>query len=606
MSLRHLLVVVAVFVLGAISGCATSSATSPGTSLVIRAVHVVDTEMGRRTGLRDVFVVESRIAAILPAGKVPVPSTAREINGEGRWLMPGLWDMHVHWMDEASLSVFPLHGVTGIRQMRGVAGHYATRHKKMEGTHAAPRVYLGSALVDGPRHASPPVMVVSDAKSARAAVKAVAASSADFLKVYDQIPRAAYLSLLEEARAAGVRVEGHVPIELGWEEASRIGVQRSFEHLHSLPIWASRDASELHARWLAYHSGLDYNNGISAEKRLESLAIHHAAYDTYDAARFARIAQALKAHQTWQTPTCMLWHARRGRQNPGFAPDPRERLIPPWMKQFWAGWWPQNQPEVVAADFALNERRHAFCLARTRDLHNAGVPLLAGTDVIMPYVFPGSSLHEELAQMVEAGLSPLAALQSATRNPAQFMQRRDLGVIRSGALADMVLVEGDPLTDIGNTRKIVGVAINGDWRDAQAIASGLQRVEKLAAAPVAADMMAASFSKDGLDAAMATWKRNCPAPPEQMDCGLFNAFYTVGMPLRSSRERSRVAEFEDWLETHGAQDPDLLATLAQAKFDQNDVAEARRVARRALQVAPGDPQLLWLLSAPDQDQPGSH
>jgi hypothetical protein len=576
-----------------LSACASRSAPV-GTTLVFQSVNVVDTVDGRAMGAQDVFVAGDRIVAVHPAGEVASPPGATSVDGRGRWLMPGLWDMHAHWHDEATLPVFTLHGVTGIRQMRGYAGHYATRAKGIEGTLAAPRVYLASPLVDGPRPASPPVLKVVDEASARHAVQLVAASRADFLKVYDQIPKAAYLALLDEARRAGVRVEGHVPIELDWREAAAGGTQRSFEHLHSLMVWTARDPSTLHARWLAYHQDLSYNEGISGAKRQETAAIHHAAYDTYSTDRFATLAEVLKRNDTWQTPTCILWRARKGRLDPGAPVDPRMRLVPAWMQGFWASWWPKDDPAAVAADFAVNDRRDAYCLARTHDLHAAGVPLLAGSDTIMPYVFPGSSLHEELALMVEAGLPPLAALQAATRNVARFMGRDDLGVIRVGALADLVLVQGDPLADIANTTRIEGVAIGGAWIDAQARSRGLDRIERIVTAPVIADRMAAAAAKDGLNAALATYETACPAPPEQADCGLFNAYYTVQARLAGGPDSGRVSEFEDWLEATGQSDADLLSALAQARFERGELSEARRLTARAMAVAPGDPLLMQL------------
>ncbi|KFN45177.1 amidohydrolase family protein [Arenimonas metalli] len=575
------------------TGCASLEGPA-GTTLVFESVNVVDTVDGRRLPPQDVFVAGDRIVALHPAGERTGPPGATRVDGRGRWLMPGLWDMHAHWYDEATLPVFTLHGVTGLRQMRGYSGQYATRAKGIEGTLAAPRVFLASPLVDGPTPASPPAMKVVDEASARETVRIVAASRADFLKVYDQVPKAAYLALRDEARRASVRIEGHVPIEMDWREVSEGGTQRSFEHLHSMMVWTARDPAALQARWLAYHQDLAYNEGISGAKRQETAAIHHAAYDDFDPAQFAALAEVLKRNDTWQTPTCILWRARKGRLDADATPDPRMRLVPGWMQGFWASWWPKDDPEAVAADFAVNERRDAYCLARTRELHEAGVPLLAGSDTIMPYVFPGSSLHEELALMVEAGLPPLAALQAATSGAARFMGRDDLGVVRTGALADLVLVQGDPLADISNTTRIEGFAIGGKWIDSSPREAGLDRIARIVAAPAVADAMGAAAAQDGLDAAIAAYDARCPAPPEQADCGLFNAYYAVPMALANGPDRGRIAEFEDWLETTGASDADLLSALAQARFERGELPAARRLTARALAIAPGDPLLMQL------------
>ena len=570
-----------------LAACATAPAPRD-TTLVLRAVRVVDTEAGREAPPQDVFIAGDRIAAIAPAGRLKAPATASVVEGDGRWLMPGLWDMHAHWYDEATLPVFLAHGVTGLRQMRGYTGQYATRAKGLEGSLQAPRVHLASPLVDGPNPASEPALKVADAEAAREVVRLVARSRADFLKVYDQIPADAYRALRDEARRLGVRVEGHVPIALDWAEASAGGTQRSFEHLHSLMVWTARDAEALHARWLAYHEGLGYNDGIGAAKREESAAIHHAGYDHFDPARFADIAATLKQNDTWQTPTCVLWRARRGRLDADAPPDPRDRLIPAWMRDFWQGWWPKDDPEAVAKDFAVNARRDAFCLARTRDLYEAGVPLLAGSDTVMPFVYPGSSLHEELALMVEAGLPPLAALQTATRNPARFLGHDDLGVVRPGALADLVLLGGDPLADIGNVRLVEGVAIGGAWMDAAARQAALDRVERIQAAPSVAERMALAYGEGGLDAAFGAYDALCPAPPEQADCGLFNAYWALVPQVPADQAAPLLA----WLEEHGADDAELLSQLARHAFDAGDKASARRLVALALSLAPGDPMLM--------------
>lgn len=570
-----------------LAACATSPAPRD-TSLVLKSVRVVDTEAGREAAPQDVFIAGERIVAVAPAGRLVAPAGAAVVDGEGRWLMPGLWDMHAHWYDEATLPVFLAHGVTGLRQMRGYTGQYATRAKGIEGSLRAPRMHLASPLVDGPTPASEPALKVADADSAREVVRLVARSRADFLKVYDQIPADAYRALRDEARRLGVRVEGHVPIALDWVDASDGGTQRSFEHLHSLMVWSAGDATALHARWLAYHEGLGYNDGIGAAKREESAAIHHAAYDDFDPAGFAAIAVHLRRNDTWQTPTCVLWRARRGRLDAGAPPDPRDKLVPAWMRDFWRGWWPSDDPEAVAKDFEVNARRDAFCLARTRDLHAAGVPLLAGSDTVMPFVYPGSSLHEELALMVEAGLPPLAALQTATRNPARFLGRDDLGVVRPGALADLVLLGGDPLADIANVRLVEGVAIGGAWMDDAARRAALDRVARIQAAPSAAERMAQAYGSGGFDAAIAAYDALCPAPPEQADCGLFNTYWGLAPQVPPDQSALLLA----WLERHGADDAELLSQLARHALDAGDVAEARRLFALALERAPGDPLLM--------------
>ena len=581
-----------VLVVALASGCAGTPPSGTPADLLIRDVTLIDVATGERIPARTVVVNDGRIAAILPSA-VGAPATARVVDGHGRYLIPGLWDMHVHWYEEASLPVFLAHGVTGIRQMRGFTSMSATRAKGIEGSIASPRVYLASPLVEGSRTATPPALHAVDAGSARDIVQLVAGSSADFLKLYDQVPREAYLALIEEAARLGVRVEGHVPIEVSWQEAASLGVQRSFEHLHSLPIWTTRSPDALHRRWMTYHARLDYTSGIDAAHRLESASIHADAYDQQDASARTGLFHALAAARVWQVPTCTLWRAR-GASPDSFLGDPRMRLIPPWMRSFWAGWWPQDDAAAVASDFALNARRDAFCLAAVRDMHAAGVPLLAGTDTVMPGVFPGSSLHEELALMVEAGLTPQEALRTATLNPAEFMRRDDIGRIAAGTLADLVLLEGDPLSDIGNTTRIAGVAIGGAWLDASALHALQDRAAAVAAAPSVATGMARLLASDGLDAALSHFDTHCPAPRETADCAGADVGWQVGSALVGHAEGGRTGEFLAWFEQRMQADADALAWLSAELAERDDAEGARRVIDRILRLAPGDPMTLDL------------
>lgn len=575
-----------------LAGCASSPPPASSADLMIRDVNVVDVAAGRLLPAQDVLVDAGVVTAIGPTGGSGAAADV-VVDGSGRYLIPGLWDMHAHWYDEATLPIFLAHGVTGIRQMRGFTAMSAARARGIEGTVASPRVYLASPLVDGPRPAAPPALKAVDAASARAMVGLAARSSADFLKLYDQIPRDAYLALIDEAGRLGVRVEGHLPISVSWQEAAERGGQRSIEHLHSMPIWTARDSDALHRRWLAYHQELDYNGGIDAAHRQESAAILSEAYAHQDPQRQATLLQALSQRRVWQVPTCVLWRAR-GDSPEAFLADPRMRFVPAWMRSFWAGWWPSDAPGAVAADFEVNSRRDDFCVQSIAAMHAAGVPLLAGSDTIMPGVFPGSSLHEELALMVEAGLSPLDALRTATTGPAEFMGRDDIGRIAPGTLADLVLLEANPLLDIQHVSRIAGVAIGGAWLDAPALRTVLDHAATATAAPLVAADMARVLAEKGLDAALAYYDSRCPAPRAEADCNGSDVAWQVGGALEKHPEAARMPDFLAWFERTMHSDPDALLWLAGQLAAHDDSAGALRVVRRILELAPGDLQTLHL------------
>lgn len=578
---------VLLFLLGA--GCSRHAERPVAASvdILFRGVVVIDPGTGGRLRDHDVLVDDGRIVAVRPSTPEP-PAADHVVQGQGRYLMPGLWDMHAHWYDESSLPLFTLNGVTGLRLMRGEVAHYAWRARGLEGTPAAPRLYLASPLVDGKPPTSQPAFEVDTPERAREVVAQVDGSAADFLKVYDKVPRVAYLALVDEALKRGVRVEGHVPVEVSWQEAARLGVQRSFEHLHSLPVWAAAQPGPLHRRWLDYYRGVDYNRGLSREDRLESADIHADAYDGFDAPGFAAMARVLAEKRIWQSPTCILWQARDARTREQYESDPRMRRVPGWMRGWWSGWLSQD-PEVQAVEAVVNRRRTAYCLDRVRDFHRLGVPLLAGTDVMMPYVFAGTGLHDELALMVEAGLTPAQALATATSGPAEFIGRDDIGAIRAGALADMVLLEADPLLDISALGRIQGVVVGGRWVGADERVRMLARIERILAAPAASSELASKLSESGLDAAFAHYATLCPSDPEQRDCGGFNVAYEMAMALSEHSEKARHPELVAWIARTFPTDPDALFWAASQYAERGLWAEAIATLDTLSGIAPGYP-----------------
>lgn len=578
-----------------IAGCAASRVRVPvePTDLALRGVRLVDSVAGTVSGPQDVLVRGGRIVAVHPSREAA--SEARQvIDGQGKYLMPGLWDMHVHWYDETSLPLFTLNGVTGIRMMRGEVVHYAWRAKGIEGTPAAPRMHLASPLVDGTPPASQPSFEVDTPARAREVVSRVADSAADFLKVYDKLPRDAYLALVEEATRRDVRVEGHVPIAVSWQEAAALGVQRSFEHLHSLPIWAASDPTRLHRRWRDYYAGVDYNRGLSRDDRLESASIHADAYDNFDPARLQDLSATLRSKRIWQAPTCILWQARDTKLPAEYEQDPRMRLVPGWMRGFWSGWLSQD-PEVQAVEAGLNRRRTAYCLDRIRDFQQAGVPLLAGTDVMMPYVFAGTGLHDELALMVQAGLTPAQALVTAGAGPAEFMGRDDVGNLRVGALADLVLLDADPLADIQAVRRIHGIVAGGQWIGPVEREQALARIARITAAPQASSELARTVATSGLDAAFAHYAASCPAEPEVRDCGGFNIAYEMSQALSQGSEKARLPDLVAWVAGTLAHDPEALFWVAEQYLALGRREDAVHALDALARIAPGNPLVMDML-----------
>ncbi|MDQ3077563.1 MAG: amidohydrolase family protein [Pseudomonadota bacterium] len=560
----------------------------PAGDLVIRNIAVVDPVDGMRTG-QDVRIRGDRIIEVRPTQPDWPVGT---VDGTGKYLIPGLWDMHGHVSDEASGPLYVLNGVTGVRQMMGHSASFAWRHKGLEASPSMPRMYLGSTLIDGSPAHVPGSIEVTSPEDARKAVRIVDRSGAEFLKVYSKLSAESYQALIEEAARLSVRVEGHVPDSVSWLQVAKDGRQRSIEHLWGLPRWVADNASELSARTAKFYEQVAWGGTLTPEQQARSIALQNEAYDHYDPVGFAALVRDLAANRVWQSPTLIVWEARIREANPDNANDPRLAYLPGWMRDFWKGKVAVDGNDKAEAQ-ALSKRRHQYNMDRLREMHAGGVPILAGSDSPLPYILPGWYLHEELALFVEAGLSPIEALRTATSNAGIFLGRTDIGRIRQGALADMVILTANPLQDIISTRQIDSIVINGRLIDARARAAGFERAKSIAAASSVAGPMIAAFKRGGLDAALPVYGQHCPAPPDRMDCTGINAVeFGLAPLLWESPEKSRMKELVIWAERTFDHQADVQVWAGLQHGKSGDEAASLRALEKALALAPGDPFIL--------------
>jgi imidazolonepropionase-like amidohydrolase len=427
-------------------------------------VNVIDVTGGPTRTDMTVVVRGNRIASAGAADSIVTPADAAVIDGRGKYLIPGLWDMHVHaaWPDMADplAELFVANGVTGVREMWGDPGiikdwkaHVAER----DGWY--PRIVAAGNLVDGPEPVWPTSIRVRSANDARQEVQSLARAGADFIKVYSHLPRDAYFAIAAEAKKQGIPVVGHVTIAISAFEASTAG-QRSIEHLTGVAL----ACSALEAQILEATAHTIASRGWAAASAFERGA--GALIDsTYDEARCQSLAQLFLRNETWQVPTLTVRYNITHLDDPALASDPRIRYVPGFVRQRWS-----DRAEALdraPAREAAQQAQYRREVAIVGVVFRAGVPILAGTDELNPYCLPGFSLHDELARLVGAGLTPLAALQAATLNPARFFHATDsLGTVESGKVADLVLLDGDPLADIHNVSRIDAVVTNGRLIDA--------------------------------------------------------------------------------------------------------------------------------------------
>jgi imidazolonepropionase-like amidohydrolase len=429
----------------------TRSGGSPA-PIAITRVTVIDTTGGpSRTGM-TVVVDGERIVRVAPTGSFPVPDHARVVDGSGRFLIPGLWDMHIHaffgdWVPggrEVTLPLLLANGVTGARDMGSDLDPILEARRDVErGRLLGPRLVVAGPMLDGPGSPFPAVLRVSTAEAGRRAVAMLQDRGVDFIKIQSHVPRDAYFAIAEECRRRGIVFAGHVPDAVRASEASNAG-QKSFEHLIGVFEGSSAAEDELLA-------------GPKGPARF---------LDTYDPAREASLVALLAKNGTWQCPT-LYWE--RGQwlvDSIDVSKDPDLKYAPAsWREKSWPKFTAGIIEELDTDPLAVRERFVGHELEIVRRLQRAGIPFLAGTDTPAGVgVMPGFSLHHELERFVEAGFTAMEALQTATIGPARFLGRPgSSGAVKEGRVADLVLLDANPLEDIRNTRRIAAVFANGRY-----------------------------------------------------------------------------------------------------------------------------------------------
>jgi imidazolonepropionase-like amidohydrolase len=438
----------------------------PFEPLAFTHVTVVDTLRAVARPDQTVVVTAGRITAVGMTAAVNVPEHAFIVDATGKFLIPGLWDMHVHLFNQISrrppntwyFPLFVLNGVTSIREMWTKPDNMPQvrewRRLQLNGTLLAPRIAAVGCIVDGPAAGEtnpaaallgPTADVVSTPAQARQFVRKVKEAGIDFVKTYSSLSRDAYFAIASEAKKQGIPFAGHVPSAVGAAEASAAG-QRSMEHLDQILESSSSRSDELFQV-----PGSEWSDKYD-----------QVTLDTFDEDKFRSVVAVLAKNQSWQVPTLVRKRVHALRGEPVLTGDSRLRYVPADEVASWSRYFPAGQrgPELV------RHRLWQKQLAVVGLMHQAGVPFMTGTDVGGDYIFPGFSLHDELAWLVEAGFTPGQALKTATYNPAKFLGLLDrFGTVEQGKLADLVLLDANPLDNVRNTQNIQAVVLNGRYFD---------------------------------------------------------------------------------------------------------------------------------------------
>ena len=452
-----------VFALALLSSVAVAR-SQPAKETAIRHVTVVNVATGNELKDQTVRIENGHIVSVAPTQETDA-ALPGAIDARGGYLIPGLWDMHVHVHDTSELPLYIANGVTGIRIMSGEKNTSELRAELAQ-EKRSPEIYLASAIVDGSPATWPGSIIVNKPAEARRTVDEIKAGGADFVKVYNSIPRDAYFALADEAKQQHISFVGHVPDAVTVQEASAAG-QRSIEHLQGIALGCSKRQDVL------------MNDLARANYFFKRLELNGEGYGSIDQAKCQALFAEFRANQTWQVPTLTVLGMWGRLEDSKFTSDPRLTYIDHRSRERWdertqmqRRRWTEPQYKVARTVFAVDKQ-----IVNT--MSKAGVPMMAGTDAMNPFCFPGFSLHDELALLVDSGVTPLAALQMATINPAKFLGRtNELGTIEAGKIANLVLLRADPLADIHNTTQIEGVWLQGAYFNHDDLAQLLEEVKK--------------------------------------------------------------------------------------------------------------------------------
>jgi len=447
------------------------AASASERALVFTHVNVIDATGKPVQRDMTVVITGQRITAVGRSGRVWIPRDAHTVEARDKYLIPGLWDMHVHeifgaWLprDEQIIPLlFVANGITGVRDMGGdLEPLKKWRSDIAEGKMLGPRMVIAGPMLDGPVPQFPSSAPVSNAADGRRVVDELAKGGADFIKIQSLIPRDGYFAAADEAKKLGIVFAGHVPDAVRAEEASNAG-QKSIEHLTGVFEGCSTIEDEL----------MKQPRGPGRGRFLA----------TYDPVRAKVLIALFVKNQTWQVPTLYWEHGEWLIEQTNAGADPLEKYAPvAWKQRTWPMFTSDITKHWSSDPLSDRERFVQKELDIVREMHRAGVPFLAGTDTAAGVrVYPGFSLHEELALFVKAGFTPMEALQTATLNPSRYLGLPDTGTIEKDRRADLVLLDANPLDDIRNTRRIESVVLAGRYFSRADLDTLLHRVEQAAA-----------------------------------------------------------------------------------------------------------------------------
>ena len=415
----------------------TSDLSAPQPVVAFVNVDLIPMDSERVLEDQTVIVRDGVIEMLGNSKQVQVPDEALVVDGQGKYLMPGLVDMHVHLQDENDSILFIANGVTSVRNMWGNTGkmlrfgfpdQLALRNQIEQGSLLGPTIYTAGPVMEGPPAFHPMAEVIDSPDLARESVARQKAQGYDFIKVYDHLSPETYQAIIETAREKDIPVIGHVPFAVGLDDVLTSG-QITIEHLTG---YIDPDAAEF----------------LIPEGQLIEYAVKTREAGVWNCVTLSEYPKSKETPEGFE----------RLQNQPGMIyVSPGTRMYSPFLYLM-----ASKAHTYEGADYPerIAEMNRKMVVA----LHKADAGILLGTDAAQAYHIPGFAIHEELTYLTEAGLSPYEALEAGTRNAAFVLGKSDeFGTIEVGKRADLILLEDNPLEDLSNVQKRIGVMVRGRW-----------------------------------------------------------------------------------------------------------------------------------------------
>jgi imidazolonepropionase-like amidohydrolase len=455
-------------------------------ALAITHVTLIDATGSAAQPDMTVLIADQRIASVGPAKMLRVPHDTQVFDGTGKVLIPGLADMHVHLTGSSEPAgsrefIVPLLIASGITTVRDMGGYLESliplRHDIESGKRAGPQIVFAGPYLDGRPPSFQPSLVVTNAVEASEDVHQLVARGVDFIKVQSVLSRDAYFAVARACRQEHITFVGHVPDAVTAAEASDAG-QKSIEHLTGVLRACAKD--EAHLMREQIHNSR--RKETPARARGRELAVERELLQTYSGTKAAELMAKFVHNQTWQVPTLILLrNLAYAKPEIDRSDNPAAKYVPRKLLEQWLAVRHKQNEGWTSQEFAVRAALLQKSIQLVGTMQASGVQIMAGTDTGAPYVFPGFALHDELALLVRSGLTPMQALQAATKNPADFLgETKTHGTVEPGKFADLLLLDANPLDDIHNTQKIRAVILRGKLLDRNELDALLIAEEKFA------------------------------------------------------------------------------------------------------------------------------